>query len=223
MNGAHDMGGVPGFGPINAEPEREEPLFHADWEQRAWVITLACGMLGRWTIDMSRYARERQKPEQYLANSYFETWMAGLETLLLEAGLLTPTELESGRASTISPPVAVDAERAREILATGGPTLMDDPMQPRFRVGDPVLVIDNHPQGHTRAPQYVRGHVGTVEAYRGVHVFADANAARPEDGGQRRGEPLYTVRFAARELWGDDASPNDSVLIDLWQPYLEGP
>ena len=68
----------------------------------------------------------------------------------------------------------------------------------------------------------MRGHVGCVEAYRGVHVFADANALRPEDGGGRRGEPLYTVRFAARELWGQDASAHDSVLVDLWQPYLEG-
>ncbi|MBT4933813.1 MAG: nitrile hydratase subunit beta [Rhodospirillaceae bacterium] len=222
MNGPHDMGGVAGFGPINAEPEREEPLFHADWEKRAWVITLACGMLGRWTLDMSRHARERQEPERYLANSYFETWMAGLETLLLESGLITAGELKSGKSLDIPAPVAVDAGRAWEILATGGPTLMDEPIEPRFKVGQQVLAKDNQPQGHTRAPRYVRGHVGCVEAYRGVHVFADANALRPEDGGGRRGEPLYTVRFAARELWGQDASAHDSVLVDLWQPYLEG-
>src|SRR5205807_444195 len=29
------------------------------------------------------------------------------------------------------------------------------------------------------------------------------------------------VRISARELWGDGAEPNQSVLIDLWQGYLD--
>ena len=221
MNGAHDMGGVHGFGPINAEPESEEELFHADWEPDAFAVTLACGMLGHWSIDMARSARERQDPAQYLANSYYETWFEGLETLLLETGLVTKEELKSGRASGPSSVKAADVDRALQVLATGGPTLMDDPVEPRFQVGDQVRVMNAHPAGHTRAPRYARGHVGTVEAYRGVHVFADANAMRPEEGGARRGEPLYSVRFAARELWGRDGGSHDTVLIDLWQPYLE--
>ena len=216
MNGPHDMGGAHGFGPINAEPERSEPLFHAAWERRALAVTLACGMLGRWSIDMARWARERQKPAQYLANSYYETWTAGLETLLQETGLVTPGELESGKAETEPQALAVDAGRALEILATGGPTLMDVPLEPHFNVGDRVRVINRHPKGHTRAPRYARGHVGAIVAYRGVHVFADASAH-----GERRGEPLYTVRFTARELWGPDANTSDTVNIDLWQPYLE--
>lgn len=221
MKGVHDMGGATGFGPINPEPEREEPLFHADWESRTLALTLACGMLGRWTLDMSRHARERQEPEQYLANSYYQTWMAGLETLLLETGLVTAEELDSGHAASPSEAVAADADKARQILATGGPTLMDIPMEPQFQVGDKVRVIDEIPKGHTRAPGYTRGRVGKIEAYRGVHVFADANSRHPEDGGERRGEPLYTVRFESRELWGEDANPQDSVRVDLWQPYLE--
>lgn len=221
MKGPHDMGGVHGFGPINAEPERDEPLFHAVWESRAFAMTMACGLLGRWTIDMSRHARERQEPERYLANSYYETWMAGLETLLIESGLITAGELQSGRALSASSVTAVDGVRARQILATGGPTLMDVAMEQRFAVGDTVRVRNEDAAGHTRTPGYARGHVGAVEAYRGVHVFADANARRPEGGGQRRGEPLYTVRFTARELWGGKANARDSVSIDLWQPYLE--
>ena len=34
-------------------------------------------------------------------------------------------------------------------------------------------------------------------------------------------QPLYTVRFTARELWGEAANPCDSVSLDLWEPYLE--
>ncbi len=221
MKGAHDMGGVPGYGPIKAEPEREEPIFHDPWESRAFAITLASGMLGKWTLDRSRHARERQEPEQYLANSYYETWTQELETLLLDSGLITKGELESGRASSSSKSVAVDEKRAREILGTGGPTLMDVPIKPRYQVGDMVRVKDEQSTGHTRVPGYAHGHIGSIEIYHGVHVFADTNALAPETGGERRGEPLYSVRFTARELWGESANSRDSVSIDLWQPYLE--
>ena len=56
MNGAHDMGGTMGFGPV--VPEKDEPVFHAPWERRAFAITLAMGA-GRWNIDQSRSAREQ--------------------------------------------------------------------------------------------------------------------------------------------------------------------
>ena len=45
MNGAHDMGGVHGFGQV--EPEPNEPAFHADWEKRAFALTLAMATPGR--------------------------------------------------------------------------------------------------------------------------------------------------------------------------------
>ena len=51
MNGGHDLGGRQGFGSVNAEPESEEPLFHAEWERRIFALTLATGMLGQWNID----------------------------------------------------------------------------------------------------------------------------------------------------------------------------
>ena len=84
MNGAHDLGGMHGFGPVNPEPEVEEPVFHSAWEKRAFGLTLAAGFLGKWTIDMSRYSRERQHPVDYLRHTYYENWLAGLETLLVE-------------------------------------------------------------------------------------------------------------------------------------------
>jgi hypothetical protein len=57
MNGVHDMGGMQGFGPIAAEAN--EPVFHERWEARALALTLAVGAWGRWTLDASRFARER--------------------------------------------------------------------------------------------------------------------------------------------------------------------
>ncbi|MFZ0486951.1 MAG: nitrile hydratase subunit beta, partial [Arenicellales bacterium] len=91
MNGVHDMGGMHGFGPVR--PEADEPLFHAPWEARVLAMTLAMGGWGRWNIDASRHARERTPAAQYLASSYYERWLAGLVTLMLEHGLVTEAEL----------------------------------------------------------------------------------------------------------------------------------
>jgi len=96
MNGAHDLGGMDGFGPI--APERNEPVFHDEWERRAFALTLAMGYYGLWNIDMSRYARERMDPAAYLRSSYYEHWLHGLETLLVEQGLITREELDAREA-----------------------------------------------------------------------------------------------------------------------------
>ena len=92
MNGIHDMGGMHGMGPIVRE--ENEPVFHHAWERRAFAINMAAGFLGEWNIDMSRYAREQMPPAEYLATSYYEHWLWGLERLLVEKGLLTQAEIE---------------------------------------------------------------------------------------------------------------------------------
>jgi len=93
MNGIHDMGGMHGLGPI--EREENEPVFHHAWERRAFALNMAAGFLGEWNIDMSRYAREQMPAAEYLATSYYEHWLWGLERLLVEKGLLTRAELEA--------------------------------------------------------------------------------------------------------------------------------
>lgn len=91
MNGAHDMGGMDGFGPV--EREAAEPIFHAEWERRAFALTVAMGFYGLWNIDLSRYARENRDPLGYLADSYYERWLYGLESLLEQNGLVTRAEI----------------------------------------------------------------------------------------------------------------------------------
>ena len=96
MNGAHDMGGTMGFGPV--VPEKDEPVFHAPWERRAFAITLAAGAPAAGTSTRSRSAREQMPPGEYLAKTYYEIWIAGLEKLLAERGLVTPDEIAAGKA-----------------------------------------------------------------------------------------------------------------------------
>jgi hypothetical protein len=93
MNGAHDLGGMHGFGPVDPEPN--EPVFHHEWERRTFAITLASGFLGGWNIDMSRFAREQMPAAEYLATTYYEHWLFGLERLLVEKGFVKPEEIEA--------------------------------------------------------------------------------------------------------------------------------
>lgn len=207
MKGAHDLGGRWGLGEIGAEAESEEPVFHAEWERRAFALTLALGMLGRWNIDEARYARERQHPVSYLENSYYENWLAGIERLLDEKELLAADGLHELRTP--------NPEEANKILFSGGPTLMEDNSVPLFGIGDRVRVKKIQTANHTRAPGYVQGVTGTVNDHYGTHVFADAHAK-----GERRGEHLYSIAFSGTDLWGAE-SEADEVLVDLWEPYLE--
>ena len=83
----------------------------------------------------------------------------------------------------------------------------------RFAAGARVRARAADPDGHTRLPRYVRGHVGEVIEIRATWPLPDA-AVR----GIARPEPVYAVRFAAAELWG---SGTHSVIVDLWESYLE--
>ncbi len=96
MNGAHDMGGMDGFGPV--EREANEPVFHEAWERRAFALTLAMGYHGLWNIDVSRYMRENREPLGYLRDSYYERWLYGLEALLEENGLVAREEIDARAA-----------------------------------------------------------------------------------------------------------------------------
>jgi len=220
MNGAHDLGGMHGFEPINPEPEAEEPVFHADWEKRLFGLNLAAGFLGQWNIDKSRYARERQHPIDYLRHTYYENWLAGLEKLLVEAELLSLEELQTGKAAgpadeSIRQRV-LKAEEVAGAIAKGGPVVMTIDTAPRFKSGERVRAVNRNPMGHTREPRYVRGRVGTIHEHHGAHVFPDRSAE-----GSKEGRHLYSVRFTAEALWGKSASGRNAVYVDLWEDYLE--
>jgi sugar/nucleoside kinase (ribokinase family) len=92
LNGAQDLGGMMGFGPVEREPN--EPVFHADWERRAFALTVAMGAAGLWNIDQSRHARESLHPARYLASTYYQIWLEGLVRLLAEADYVVANETE---------------------------------------------------------------------------------------------------------------------------------
>jgi nitrile hydratase len=216
MDGAHDMGGVPGFGPVM--PEADEPVFHAKWEGRIFAMTLAMGRPGKWNIDMSRFARENLPRDVYLSSTYFQIWLLGLERLLMDRDLVAPDEIETGQIRL--PHKNVPALRAGEVagaLRRGGPTKRESTQPARFAIGDRVRMKTISPPTHTRLPRYVRGHVGVIELLHGSHVFPDSNAVGKGEDPQW----LYTVTFEGRELWGEESDSSVRVSVDAWDSYLE--
>jgi nitrile hydratase beta subunit len=217
MNGAHDMGGVHGFGRV--EPEPDEPVFHAPWEQRAFAITVAMGATGEWNIDLSRFARENRSPADYLSKSYYELWLAGLEQLLAERRLVSAEELAAGRALDKPRPVTriLAADEVDRVLSRGTAVAREPNAPARFKPGDRVRARNVHPSEHTRLPRYVRGHLGTIDRVHGCHVFPDSNAS----GAGENPQWLYAVRFDGHELWGADGDPKLKVSVDAWESYLD--
>jgi nitrile hydratase beta subunit len=223
MNGVHDMGGMHGLGPVEIEPG--EPVFHHEWERRAFALTMAAGFLGRWNIDMTRFARERMPPGEYLETTYYEHWLFGLFKLLEDKGLVPRAEIEAcrrGRTVTRPEPTPPDLRVLRppdvdRALRNRKAARCDDPVAPKFKKGDPVTARNMHPLGHTRLPRYVRGRRGVVDRDHGVFIFPDTHAA----DGTRKPQHVYSVRFPARELWGPEAAARDAVYVDLWDDYLD--
>jgi nitrile hydratase beta subunit len=218
VNGAADLGGMMGFGPVVPEPENER--FHAEWERRALALVLAMGAAGRWSIDASRFARESLPPPVYLSSTYYAIWTMGLERLLVASGLVGADELAAGQAQRSGADVrSWSPAEALAAFAAGSPYTRPASGAQRFAVGDAVRTRVIHPTGHTRLPRYARGKAGVVERVHGAHVLPDANA----HGAGERPEWLYSVRFTGRELWGADAEPGLTVTIDAWESYLEAP
>lgn len=210
-----DLGGRDGFGPVTPEPEGE--LFHAAWEPRALALTLAMGATGAWNIDASRSARETLP--DYARLDYYRIWLAALQRLMAERGLVQDDEIAAGRALHPAPalPRRLHAQDVAAVLAKGAPTARAAGTPARFAVGDAVRTVARVPEHHTRLPGYARGRRGTIERVHGAHVFADTHA----QGLGEQPQWLYTVAFEAAELWGADATAGLVVSIDAWEPYLE--
>ena len=225
MDGIHDLGGMHGFGQLDIKPEGE--AFHEEWEGRMfamnWALMAAAGM----SLDAGRAGVEQLPPSDYLTLPYFGRWLNAWCRSLVDSGVFSQEqmnvigcgevpELPAVSRAADDPSMAA-AGTGLELALRGNPPQRTIDVAPAFSVGDCVRGKNMHPAGHTRIPRYVRGRQGIVVADRGGHVFPDTHALGLGENPHR----LYAVRFAAQELWGEEANRRDSVTLDLWEPYLE--
>lgn len=213
MNGAHDLGGKHGFGPI--DQSQTEDFVH-EWEKTVFGLTLTCGMLGQWNLDQSRFARESTDPVHYLASTYYEHWLHGLELLLVQKGLITDQELATGKKTSTSSLTATTPEKVKNIVNTGAATELPERSRPLFDINQRVVARIENPKSHTRLPSYIKGVPGTITRLHGAHIYADEHA----NSGNKVAEHLYSVRFEGCDIWGSEAEVNSCVYIDMFEPYL---
>ena len=214
MDGPHDVGGRIGFGPV--EPQCHDAPYSEDWELRMFAIARAMNTPSDWNVDKFRFTREQIPPADYLSRPYYDQWYQSYAAMLFGSERVTIEELASGRSS-VTPRPDFTGEPARYSETERKKTPRFDGLyehDPLFTIGDRVRTRMTNALGHTRLPQYVRGHRGIVTAFNGAHILPDANA-----DGVRKFEPLYTVEFRISELFEENNS-KDVVHLDLWETYL---
>jgi len=210
------MGGMQGFGAVAPEPG--EAVFHEPWEGRVFGMSLTLWATGG-PIGGMRPQVERIETGRYLASSYYERCETALEVMLAERSVLTPADVDRKveQLLTGAPvPERWDPAMVEAVLADMRPR---PPARPerghRFAAGQPVRVRRISTAVHNRCPRYVRGVSGVVQ-----RLLAPDWLPENEDLGERRRAPCYTVAFAAADLWPDDGADH-TVLVDLWETYLE--
>ena len=211
MNGIHDMGGMQGLGALGYE--ENEPAFHEPWEGRVLALIRAA------PSGFSRTYIEGIHAADYLRMSYYERWYTAFVTKLIDSGVVTRAELESGRAHPAAPRAtpSMTPEMVHDLIFNPPKSEQDIELTPRFNVGDRVRGRNLNPTTHTRMPRYTRGRTGVVARDRGVFNLPDSQEAL----GDPRPQHVYLIRFTARELWGEKAPAHDSLGIDMWEDYLE--
>ena len=219
-----DIGGLrhPAIGALHHQAE--PPQYHHAWEPRVMAMALATGALGQWTIDHSRHQRESIPQSDYLAWPYYRIWFEALCALLQQRQLVTEGECRAAAPQALHPlsARALPVGRVDAALQAGSPTERVPTAPARFGVGDRVRVRVMAAGGHTRAPRYVQGRVGTIEALHGAHLFPDRRVALgPLPPFDEQPEWLYTVVFDGQTLWGDAGEPHLQVSVDAFEPYLE--
>lgn len=130
---------------------------------------------------------------------FYHLWLAAAEQLLDSKGMVPRAELEERIAAFAK------AERAG----------------PRFAAGRRVLVREIKREGHTHLPLYLRGKTGEVAADRGLFVFPEAVGHGHDHGDHDALQHVYCVRFAASEIWGEEATAGHGLNFNLWDYQLQ--
>jgi nitrile hydratase len=210
------MGGMHGFGPV-VVPGSERVADEA-WELRVFAISTLIGIEGLGARS-GRAIREELDPAAYLAAGYYERWLWSTEQRLLRRGTIAQDDVDAWverlRAGEPAPRRDDPDAAAAAVAATRAAAPLGPADEARFAPGDRVRVRRLRPPGHTRCPRYVRGAVGVVEAVRGVDAFPDIG---PYEGPE---EPIYAVAFSSDDLFGPSDDGRWTVLLDLYEPYLE--
>ena len=210
------MGGMHGFGAVVTPGS--DAVSHEAWELRVFAISTLVGT-ERLGAGSGRAIREEMEPAEYLRAGYYERWLWSTEQRLLRRGTIADDEVDAWVSRLRSGEAARRREDPEAAARSVAATSEADPLAPaaatRFEPGDAVRVRRMRPEGHTRCPRYVRGVAGIVERVRGLDAFPDIGPYAGPD------EPVYAVAFSSEDLFGSSPEGRWTVLLDLFDTYLE--
>lgn len=218
MDGVHDLGGIEGFGPVPVMNGDAHFRDISDWEKRVWGMSRErSALLPDATIDWFRHGIERMVPSDYLGFAYFSKWCVNYLALMVDGKLITLDDVKRGHLEkTYTPAAAISLEDALDSNSKADFTFeVAATTEPGFFVGQTVRTHRHISSRHTRLPRYARDKCGIIIAHHGCHLLPDEGAKGNHVGGH-----LYTVAFAATELWGPGVDQRDSVTLELWEDYL---
>jgi len=134
MDGIHDLGGKHGHGKV--EREEDEPAFHERWEASVFAMSGAAAASGAFNnADRFRHSIERIDPVAYLSHGYYGRWLGGIETLLVESGLLTVIVNGGVFVREVSRKDAIDVYNVRaSLMRLAGETLAERISADQFAV-----------------------------------------------------------------------------------------
>jgi nitrile hydratase len=210
------MGGMHGFGTVftpGSDRVADEP-----WELRVFAMSMLIEIEGLGS-GSRRAIREEMEPATYLEAGYYERWLWSAEQSLTRRATIGEREVDTWverlRAGERAPRRDDPAAAAEAVAATEEAPSLAPALVHRFEPGERVRVRRMRPSGHTRCPRYVRGATGTVAAVRGVDAFPDIGPYAGPD------EPVYAIAFASADLFGESPEGHWTVLLDLFESYLE--
>lgn len=221
MDGIHDMGGMEGFGPV-PYVANEVATVDTRWEAFAGAAMFALLRSGKTNIDAHRHRIERIDPEQYLPITYWGRWLAAIESAAIDQGLTSIADIErhlesNGQDPHLGAPPRLAPVTALESRENESTFVRHIDRARRFEAGQTVVTQQDAPQaGHHRLPRYARGRTGTISRCYPAFTFPDTVA----HGNGERPQYVYAVAFEGGELWGSEADPNQSCVLDLFEPYL---
>jgi thiocyanate hydrolase subunit alpha/thiocyanate hydrolase subunit beta len=231
----HDVGGEPDA-PIKFENKQYE-----SWEENTYVLCELLGWRGIWhSEERRRIGNVDVGRTIYLGLPYYGRWVLAAARILVEKHHITLGELTDrlievkrryeggleGKTLEAKPKFEGDGSRVTRNLHHTHAVGKGDPQvfagqagQPKFRVGDPVLVRELPALFYTRTPEYVRGAQGEIAAVAYESLAAEDEAFERID---QKPEWFYIVRFNLSELWhGYTGTGADTLQTEIPERWLE--
>ena len=137
---------------VRSSTRDNEPVFHERWEATAYALNRAMAAWGKWNIDAARYQIELIPPADYLRMSYYEKWFTRLVELVVQSGLVTRAEVDSGQPAPDSPKAtpALVTEMVPGTLSSGIASSQDASVTPLQ--GRRARARTQHPSERAHAP-----------------------------------------------------------------------